>query len=151
MPSQATNYFYTLVAVGAVAMMLTNAFTIHAGGLESLSERQELRRILSAVASEGTELVALTEATGATARISMRLPQHIGDKRYWIRLRSDASGAWVEGAFGDPWAGEPRFRVGLPWNVSASGTYKGGYGTLALNCTVQGSETVLTLGRWEVG
>jgi len=115
MPSQATNYFYTLVAVGAVAMMLT------------------------------------TEATGATARVSMRLPQHIGDKRYWIRLRSDASGARVEGAFGDPWAGEPRFRVGLPWNVSASGTYKGGYGTLALNCTVQGSETVLTLGRWEVG
>jgi hypothetical protein len=26
MPSQATNYFYTLVAMGAVALMLTNAF-----------------------------------------------------------------------------------------------------------------------------
>ncbi len=151
MPSQATNYFYTLVAMGAVALMLTNAFEIHAEGLERTSERQEMRGILSTVASEATELVALTEATGATTKICLRLPQLIGDKRYWIRLGSDASEAWVEGAFGDPWTGDPESRIALPWNVSASGTYKGGYGTLSLNCTVQGSVTVLTLGRWEAG
>lgn len=151
MPSQATNYFYTLVAMGAIALMLTNAFEIHANSLEGASERQELRGILSTVASEATELVALTEATGASTRICLRLPQLIGDKSYWIRLGTDASEAWVEGAFGDPWSGEPEVRFGLPPDVSASGTYKGGYGTLALNCTLQGSATVLTLGRWEAG
>jgi len=151
MPSQATNYFYTLLAMGAIALMLTNAFEIRATGLRAVSEGQELRRILEAVASEAAELVALTEATAASARVGLRLPTNIGDKSYWVRLRSDASAAWVEGGFGEPWVGEPDFRVGLPSDVSASGTYKGGYGTLALNCTVQGSDTVLMLGRWEAG
>lgn len=151
MPSQATNYFYTLVAMGFIALMVTNAFGVHVGSLKALSERQELRRILEAVASEATELVALTESTGAIAKVSMKLPIAIGYRRYWIRLRSDAIGAWVEGGFGDPWAGDPYYKVELPRNVSASGTYKGGYGTAALNCTLQGSSTVLTLDRWEAG
>ena len=149
MPSQATNYFYTLVAMGFVALMVTNAFGAHVRGIKAASERQELSRLVEAVASEATELVALTEATGATSKVCMRLPVTIGYRNYWIRLRSDSSGAWAEGGFGDPWAGDPDLRVELPWYVSASGTYKGGYGTLALNCTVQGSGIALALGRWE--
>jgi hypothetical protein len=151
MPSEATSYFYTLVAVGVVALMLTNAFEIQASALRSESERLELGRLLEAVASEGTELVALTEATGATTRVCSRFPTMIGTKHYWIRLRSDGSGAWVEGGFGEPWVGDPRYRVELPGGVSASGTYRGGYGTLSLTCEPQGSGAELALGRWEDG
>jgi len=151
MPSQATSYFYTLVAMGAIALMLTNAFEIQASSLKSESERRELGRLLETVASEGTELVALTQTTGATTRVCIRFPTMIGTKHYWVRLKSESSGAWVEGGFGEPWVGEPKFRVELPGGISASGTYRGGYGTLSLTCELQGSRTVLTLGRWEVG
>ena len=136
MPSQATNYFYTMVAMGVIALMITNAFNLHSASLQSVSERQELKELLETVASEATELAALVEATNATTKISIHTPQMIGNKHYWIRLVSDSSEAWVEGAFGDPWTGSPEFRVDLPWDVSASGTYKGGYGTLSLNCTI---------------
>jgi len=151
MPSQATNYFYTLVAMGVIALMVTNSFEQQAAGLKLIGERRELEELLETVASECTELVSLTEATGASAEICLHAPQMIGERRYWIKLASDSTGAWIEGAFGEPWTGNPDYRVYLPWNVSASGTYKGGYGTLSINCSDQGSGPELTLGRYEVG
>ena len=151
MPSQATNYFYTMVAMGVIALMITNAFNLHSTNLQAVSERQGLKELLETVAAEATELVVLTEATNATTKISIHTPQMIGKKQYWIRLVSDSSEDWVEGAFGDPWTGSPDFRVDLPWDVSASGTYKGGYGTLSLNCTIQDADSMLVLGRWESG
>jgi len=151
MPSQATNYFYTIIAMAVVALMITNAFNLSAIGIKATSERQELRRLLETVASEATEMIALTEATNATSKVSLHYPTLIGNKEYWIRLYSDASEAWVEGAFGEPWTGTPDYRVELPWGVSASGTYRGGYGTLALNCNMTASTPTLTLARWEGG
>jgi len=151
MPSHATSYFYTIVAMGVVALMITNAFKIQVTGLKAVSDRQELREILEAVATEATELMAFTEATNATAKVSLQTPTLIGDKEYWIRLHSDASEAWVEGAFGEPWTGNPDFRVELPWGVNASGTYRGGFGTLMMNCTSQGGVQTVILARWESG
>lgn len=149
MPSQATNYFYTLVAMGVISLMLTNAFENQVGALETVAEKKELRRIMEAVAAEGTELVGITESTGATVKVSLEAPTTIGNRQYWVRLGSDGSRAWVEGGFGEPWTGTLLSESYLPWNVTASGTYRGGYGSLALNCTDLGSGPVLTLGRWE--
>jgi len=149
MPSQATSYFFTIVAMGVVALMVTNAFKVQVSGLKAVSERHELRELLEAVASEATELIAFTEATNATAKMSLHTPTLIGDKEYWIRLHSDASEAWVEGAFGEPWKGNPDYRIELPRDIIASGTYRGGFGTLMMNCTIQGGEPAVTLGRWE--
>ena len=151
MPSQATNYFYTLVAMGVVSLMLTSAFEGQVGALESIAEKKELRRLMEAVAAEGTELMSITEATGATIKVSIQTPTKIGNRQYWVRLESDGSKAWVEGGFGDPWTGTLLREAYLPWNVSASGTYRGGYGTLSLNCTDLGSGPVLAMGRWEDG
>ena len=151
MPSQATSYFYTIVAMGVVALMITNAFKIQVAGLEAVSDRQALREILEAVATEATELIAFTEATNATAKVSLQTPTLIGDKEYWIRLHSDATEAWVEGAFGEPWTGNPDFRVELPRGVDASGTFRGGFGTLMMNCTIQGGDQTVVLARWESG
>ena len=97
MPSQATNYFYTLVAMGVVSLMLTNAFEGQVGALESTGEKKELRRLMEAVAAEGTELVSITEATGATVKVSIEAPRQIGKRQYGVRLESDGSKAWVEG------------------------------------------------------
>jgi hypothetical protein len=151
MPSQATNYFYTLVAMGVISLMLTNAFEGQVGVLESTAEKKELRRLMEVVAAEGTELTSITEATGATVKVCIDAPTTIGSRQYWVRLRSDGSRAWVEGGFGEPWTGTLISEAYLPWNVSASGTYRGGYGTLSLNSTDQGSGPVLVMGRWEDG
>ncbi len=151
MPSQATSYFYTIVAMGVVALMVTNAFKIQVSGLKAVSDRRELRELLDAVATVATELIAFTEATNATAKVSLQVPTLIGDKEYWIRLYSDTSEAWVEGAFGKPWAGNPDFRVELPGGVDASGTYRGGFGTLMMYSTIQGGDQTVTLTRWESG
>lgn len=151
MASEATTYIYTLLALGAVGLMLTSTFQAHTSSLQAVSERQELRRFLETIASEGTELIALTEATGASARVCLHLPITIGRRLWWARLVSDSTGAWVEGAFGTPWEGQPDWRVDLPWNVMASGTYEGGVGTLSLSCSKHGSEIVLNLSSWEAG
>ncbi len=151
MPSHATSYFYTIVAMGVVALMITNAFKIQVTGLKAVSDRHELRELLEAVATEATELIAFTEATNATAKMSLHTPTLIGDKEYWIRLYSDATEAWVEGAFGEPWAGIPDYRVELPRGVNASGTYRGGFGTLMMNSTNQGGDQTVILARWESG
>jgi hypothetical protein len=151
MPSHATSYFYTIVAMGIVALMITNSFKIQVSGLKAVSDRHELREILEAVATEATELIALTEATNATAKMSLHTPTLIGDKEYWIRLYSDTTEAWVEGALGKPLAGSPDSRVELPRGVNASGTYRGGFGTLMMNCTTRGGDQTVTLARWESG
>jgi len=39
MPSQATNYFYTMVAMGVIAFMIAIAFEPHSSSLEAASER----------------------------------------------------------------------------------------------------------------
>ncbi|MEE8354946.1 MAG: hypothetical protein V3S09_03890 [Candidatus Bathyarchaeia archaeon] len=151
MPSQATSYFYTIVAMGVVALVATNAFKIQVAGLKAVSDRQELRELLEAVATEATELIAFTEATNATAKVSLQTPTLIGDKVYWVRLYSDATEAWVEGAFGKLWAGSPDYRVELPGGVEASGAYIGGFGTLMLESAIQGGGPTVTLARWEGG
>jgi hypothetical protein len=149
MPSQATNYFYTMVAMGAVALMLTGAFEIHSAKLRAVSEGRELEKLLETIAAEAIEMIALVEATNATIKITIHTPQSFGHERYWIRLVSDSSESWIEGNFVDNWTGSPDFRVDLPNSVSASGIYEGGYGTLCLNCMIQGADIMLTIGRWE--
>lgn len=149
MTSVVTTYFYTLLAMGAIGLMLTATFQAHTSSLHVVSERQELRGLLENIASEGTELIALTEATNASVRVCLRLPRAIGNRLWWARLVSDPTGTWIEGAFGSPWAGRPESRVDLPMNVTASGTYEGGVGTLALTCSKVGGDISLILGAWE--
>ena len=149
MASEATAYFYTLLAMGAIGLMLTATFQAHTSSLHVVSERQELKWVLETIASEGTELIALTEATDASTRVCLRLPHSIGDRLWWVRLVSDSTGTWIEGAFGTPWEGRPEYRVDLPKNVTASGTYEGGVGTLSLTCSKQSGGISLTLGSWE--
>jgi len=141
MPSQATNYFYTLVAMGVISLMLTNAFEGQVGALEVTAEKKELRRLMEAVAAEGTELMSITEATGATVKVSIETPTTMGNRQYWVRLESDGSKAWVEGGFGDPWTGTLLREAYLHWNVSASGTYRGGYGHGKMGGWIEGAIT----------
>jgi hypothetical protein len=145
------NYFYTLLALGAVGLVLTATFQGYSANLQAVSERRGVRKLLEPLAAEGVELIALTEATGASVRKHLHLPRTVGGRFWWARLVSDSTGTWIEGAFGPSWEGRPEWRVDLPPTATASGTYEGVYGTPTLTCSIQDTETVLTLSTWEGG
>ena len=149
MPSQATNYFYTLAAMGVIALVVTSVFNVNVHRVKLVAERKQLIRILDAVAAECTELVTLTESTGASAEVTLNLPSRIGDNHYWIRLRTSEAGSLLVGGFGEPWDGVPEQKVYLPWNTTASGVYRGDYGSPSLNCTLSSGSPILTLDRWK--
>jgi hypothetical protein len=151
MSIQATNYFYTLLAIGAIALMLANSFQNHADGIQEASERMALKCILDQVASKCTEMISLAETKGASTDIYLRMPNTIGNQRYWVGFSSDSSGSWVEGGFGEPFDGDTQCRRELPWNITASGTYRGGYGIMSINCSIQITELVITLSTLRVG
>lgn len=147
MPSQATNYFHTILAMGAVALLTTYSVQTHANNLRMTAENGRLEKFIETVASEATELMALVKSTNSSFVVRLHTPTLIGTKRYWIRLASEESKVWIEGALGNPRIGMPDLRVFLPLNASTSGTYQGENGTLLLNCSIQGSTLQLTLGR----
>ena len=151
MTSSTTTYFYTLIALGSIGLLVTATFQAQTVSLRNFSERMELERLLQTIAAECTELIALTEAKSASTRVLLHMPQTVGESKWWVRLDSDKYSAWVEGAFGTIGEGRPELRVDLPWNISASGAYEGGVGTLYLACEVKGSDIILTLNSWEAG
>lgn len=147
MPSQATNYFYTLIAMSVIALIITNIFELQINQIEAIAERKELLEILETIVTESTELITLTEITGSSTTLALNLPQSIGNKYYWLRIRN-LEGSWVEGGFGEPWTETVELRVYLPWNTTSTGTYRGGYGKLSLSCKIQAGEPLLTLNTW---
>jgi len=139
MPSTSTSYYYTLLSLAAVGTLLLCSFQVYDSQVRGASETVALKRVLETVAVEGCELLSLTSSANSSAQVLIHLPDRIGERRYWVRLRSDASRVWVEGGFGEEWDGEPECRVYLPSGVSVSGSYAGEEGTLKLRCYASGA------------
>ncbi|MFB0543169.1 MAG: hypothetical protein ACETVR_00150 [Candidatus Bathyarchaeia archaeon] len=151
MPSVPTNYYYTLLSLAAVGTLLLCSFQVYDDQIRGASEAAALMRVLESVAAEGCELLSLVSATNSSAQLFIQLPSRIGERLYWMRLRSAPAGAWLEGGFGEEWSGEPECRVYLPKGISASGSYAGGEGTLRLRCYVAGSNLHLELSAQREG
>jgi hypothetical protein len=133
--------------MGAVALLTTYSVQTHASNLRMTAENERLEKFIETVASEATELMALVKSTNSSFVVRLHTPTLIGTKRYWIRLTSEESKVWIEGALGSPRIEIPDLRVFLPLNASTSGTYQSENGTLLLNCSIQDSTLQLTLGR----
>lgn len=138
MPSVSINYYYTLLSLAAVGTLLLGSFQVYDDQIRGASETTALIRVLESVAAEGCELLSLTSATNSSAQLLIQLPNRIGEKLYWMRVRSDLVGVWLEGGFGEEWSEEPECRVYLPQGISASGSYAGGDGALRLRCYMAG-------------
>lgn len=146
MPSTSTSYYYTLLSLAAVGTLLLCSFQVYNNQVREASETMALKRALEAIAAEGCELLSLTTSTNSSAQTILHLPDRIGERRYWVRLRSDSSRVWVEGGFGEEWEGEAECRVYLPPGISASGSYAGEEGALKLRCYVSGASLYLEMG-----
>lgn len=148
MPTIAPSYIYAFFALIAVSSILISSFSAYASTLRTIPEMEQLENLLNHVASRGYELITLTTATNSSSEAALQLPAAIGNKQYWLRLRSESSKAWVEGALGSMHAGSVTNRVYLPKTVSASGNYSSGYGSAVLECYVNGSAISLHLSPW---
>ncbi len=87
MPSTSTSYYYTLLSLAAVGTLLLCSFQIYDSQVRGASETVALKRVLETVATEGCELLSLTSSTNSSAQVLLHLPDRIGERRYWVRLR----------------------------------------------------------------
>jgi hypothetical protein len=148
MPAIAPSYIYAFFALISVSSILISSFAAYATTLRTIPEMEQLRNLLEFVAAKGCELVALTAATNSTSKATIQLPSSIGSKQYWIRLESDSSKAWVEGALGEIHEGRVVDRIYLPKAISVSGNYSSSYGPGVLECYMDVSTVHLRLSTW---
>ncbi|MBS7615272.1 hypothetical protein KEJ18_06050 [Candidatus Bathyarchaeota archaeon] len=150
MPTDAVDHLQSFLALTVVGVILTAAFSAYTNSLTQSSEAIKLRDILHQVAAKATAALETLTEDNATVNVVLSLPLKIGNKDYWIRISNDSSYAWVEGGFGSPFTeSEQDFRVYLPKNALASGTFEGEYQLAQISCVMNGSTPQLTLGRKE--
>jgi hypothetical protein len=108
----------------------------YADALRVSSEVNQLKNLMSYVATKNTELLTLASTTNATTEAYLQMPTAIGNKQYWLQLCNDSRKTWLEGGFGNTPVEETELRVYLPQEASATGYYIGGYGAAYLKCCV---------------
>jgi len=145
LPSVATSYIYTLVALTSVSALLIYSLNSYTATLRNMSETDQLRNILNEVAAKANELLTLVTATNSSVGVSVPLPTFIGNQQYWMRLRNDSSRAWLEGSLGQTVGGGEVYQVFLPPKTSTSGYFVAGRGTLLLECYLNVSTPQLNL------
>jgi hypothetical protein len=148
MPTVAPSYIYAFFALVAVSTILISAFSAYAATLRTIPEKEQLENLLNYIASKGCELVALATTANATSRVVLQLPESIGNKHYWARLRNEDSRTWVEGALGPIQDGDGNSRAYLPKSVLASGNYSSRDGPAILECSLTASTVHLHLSLW---
>lgn len=134
MPSLTASHMYTFIALVAVSSLLVFAFVDYADALRISSELKQLKNLMNLVAAKSTELMVLTLTTNASTAAFIQMPTIIGNTAYWIQLRNDSTGAWVEAGLGDVPTGAAELRAYLPEEASASGYYVSGHGAARLSC-----------------
>ena len=149
MPSIASNYLYSFVALLAVSTLLVGAFSYYTSTLRAIPEIEQLKNILDHVVAKGNELLTLVITTNATVGIVVQLPSNIGQRQYWIQVRNDTSNTWLEGALGRIGESGTTYKVFFPGKASTSGHYISGYGPALLECYMNGSIPQLNLGPQE--
>ena len=150
MPSDSTDFLYSLLALSMVGIILTAALSSYGGLLKQSSEEKQLEDALKKVGSKAAYALMLLTENNATLSLNFKMPHKIGDRYYWIRIANDSSSSWVEGGFGlESRTGDQEYRIYLPRKVYASGTFESRYETARLNCSLVNSAPRIILGRRE--
>ena len=145
MPSTIASHIYTMVALSAIAALLVATLNAYTTTLKTSSEIEQLKNLLSHVATKGNELLTVAKVTNSTTRAVVQLPTAIGYQQYWMRANNDSSNAWIEGSLGQIKSYSAPYRVFLPLGTSASGDFVGGYGAAVLDSYLNGSTPQLRL------
>lgn len=139
MPAIIPSYVYSLFAALIVGTIVVFTCSVSTISIRNEADIQQLTNISQYIATQGLALVAQTNQNSTQF---LELPSQIGNQRYWVRLTSGSSGAWVESGFGVI-ANQTQFRINMPAGVSASGVVISGSGRALMQCVVE--EQVVTL------
>jgi len=150
MPSDSTDFLYSLFALSMVGVILMAALASYGGLLKQSSESKQLEDVLRMAESKVAYALMLLTENNATLILNFKMPPKIGGRYYWIRIANDSHSSWVEGGFGmEPRAGEQEYRVYLPRKVYASGTFESRYEIARLNCSLVNFTPKIILERKE--
>lgn len=148
MPSVASSYLYSFIALLCVGMTLTFSFAMFITPIRSQSEAYRLHETLNLVAGTIEEAVTSVVEYNSTFSTVLRLPSRIGDREYWLRVDNDTTRTWLEGAFGQMTANSnEEYRVYLPRVISASGSFEGKYQLVAITCQLDNAVPTIMLQR----
>jgi hypothetical protein len=140
-----SSYIYTLVALTFISALLIYSLTSYTATLRNTSETEQLKNIMTRIATKANELLTLVTATNSSVRASILLPSFIGNQQYWIQLRNDSTRAWLEGSLGQTVGGGEVYQVSLPPKTATSGHFISGHVFAVLECHVNGSIPQLKL------
>lgn len=144
MPTIIPSYVYSLFAaliVGTIVIYACSTYTIN---IRNEAATQQLTNIDEYVATQSLTILSHTTENKQNSTLSLNIPSGIGNQRFWIRISSDSSGAWVESGFGTTAAASPE-RICIPAAVLASGTFVSGSGRALLECHFEDQVATLTL------
>jgi len=148
MPSDSTDFLYSLLALSMVGIILTAALSSYGELLKQSSEKKQLEDVLKKAGSKVIYALMLLTENNATLSLTFQLPSKIGDRYYWIRIANDSSSSWIEGGFGiESRTEEQEYRIYLPRKIYASGAFESRYEIARLNCSLIGSTPQIILGR----
>jgi hypothetical protein len=148
MPTIAPSHIYTFFALVTVAALLVATFNAFATSLKTIPESEQLQNLTNYVSAKGHELVTLATGTNSNIQAVLRLPPTIGNRQYWIRLRNESEGKWVEGGLGSGPESPTANRAYLPSVISVLGNYSSGYGPAVLECNMENRTVNLRLYTW---
>ena len=148
MPSVASNYLYSFIALLCVGMTLTFSFAMYITPIRTQSEAYRLRETLNLLASTVEEAIILVAEHNSTFSTTLHLPSRIGEREYWLRVNNDTNHIWLEGAFGQIiTAPTEEYRVYLPQSITASGSFESKYQLLAITCQIENAIPNITFQR----
>ncbi len=90
------------------------------------------------------ELVTNAPANNFTLKLSLDIPQLIGNQRYWVQILNDSSKVWVETGFGNIVMHREQKTI-IPLQLAASGFYISGSGAAFLEYYSDNTGVFLTL------
>jgi len=146
MPSIIPSYIYSFFALSIVGTLLICTFSAFSVSMKQDVEIEQLKNLLEHMAAQSCEIISTTQINNSTINVRMPVPSSISEKQYWIRLKSDALRAWIEGGIGDIPV-QTSYKIFIPGMVVAAGLYVSGYGLAELECHLQGTTVYLNLSQ----
>ena len=144
MPSIIPGYVYSIFAaliVGAIIVYVCGISTLN---VKNEANNQQLKNIDAYVATQSLKVLSQTTENNQNSTQFLEIPSSIGNQRFWIRIDSDSSGAWIESGFGTI-VSSKNPQITIPAKVDASGYFISGSGRAKLQCHFENQTVTLTL------
>lgn len=138
MPSVTTNFIITSVSAALTSAIILAAFAGHVTAFKNQVEDAKLQDIAVLISSQAVKAVTSADASNIYSNVTLNLPQTIGSKPYWVKLNNDTQRAWIDLGLGSTVINytattyNSKLRYYLPFQASAQGTFRSGYGVAFL-------------------